>query len=277
MSNQLTPLEALIQQLRALCPPSIKTLIGMIEENQYYADFVNLVKEYLPEREKEILKETGPATQIAAFASHFEDRYFPLGGYLKMGEAENYSDLVGSIPLIPLGFGYQEYDDLAANGNAGFMLMTYIFRQPCGDQGARVALGEGCQNHVATDLLQKLPEGGFSTQEIHELLDKTLYSALALWGDMINLSTDNDYLDMDDEMYGNSVPPDWSKENVEYFTKEWKEAEQKQKTVYELADKFDKKPQGYFQEVIEFIFKSKEAKDGTDSEQRVNALPVGAA
>jgi hypothetical protein len=249
----------------------------MIEENQYYADFVNLVKEYLPEKEQEIPEEAGPAAQIAAFASHFEDRYFPLGDYLKMGEAENYDDLVRSIPLIPLGFGYQDYDDLVANGSAGFMLMTYIFRQPYDDQGARVALGEGCQDHVSIDLLQKLPDGGFSTEEIHALLDKTPYGALALWGDMINLSTGNEYLDIDDEMYGNSVPPDWSKENVEYLTKEWKEAEQKQKAVYELADKLEKKPQEYFREVIECIFKRKEAEDGADAEPGTNALPVGAA
>ena len=168
MSDQATPLEALVRQFRSYRPPSIGTLIGMLQDNQDYADFVHLVKEFLAGKGD---GDSGPARSGAAngqFADYFEDRYFPLPHYLRFGDAEEYSDLTQSIPLIALGFGYQDYDDLVQNGNTGAMLMTYFFRQPYGDQGARVALGEACQEHVPAELLQRIPEQGFTPEEMHQ-------------------------------------------------------------------------------------------------------------
>jgi len=64
--------------MRSLNPPSLSILIAQIGEIEDYHDFVKLVKEFLPEREKDILHELTPAAQMAAFTSYFEDRYFPL-------------------------------------------------------------------------------------------------------------------------------------------------------------------------------------------------------
>jgi hypothetical protein len=214
---------------------------------------------------------------MAKFADYFEDRYFPLPQYLRFGEAEEYAALVNSIPLIALGFGYQDYDDLIANGGDGYQLMTYFFRQPYDDQGARVAMGESCQAHVPAELLERLPEGGFFPEEIHKLLDGTPYSALALWGDMIHLSTGNDFLDIDEEMMGNSVPPEWARENVEYFTRAWAEAQAKQEITHAMAMQFDEKPQEFFQEIIDFMDKRKEARDGTNADQGTDTVSVGIA
>ena len=258
MPDPAAPLECLVRQLRSYRPPSISTLIGMLQDNQDYADFVHLVQEFLPERETEILGQPGPEQQIASFAGYFEDRYFPLPHFLRFGDAEEYSDLTQSIPLIALGFGYQDYDDLVQNGNTGSMLMTYFFRQPYGDQGARISLGEACQEHVSSELLQRIPEQGFTPEELHKLLDGTPYQALAAWGDLIHLNTGNDLLDTDEEMMSNSVLPEWSKENVTYFTRQWAEAQEKQQGPFAMAEEFEKKPAAYFQEVLDFIDQQKE-------------------
>ncbi|MDD5702429.1 MAG: hypothetical protein PHU23_10320 [Dehalococcoidales bacterium] len=258
MPDSAAPLECLIRQLRFYRPPSISTLVGMLQDNQDYADFVHLVKEFVPERETEILGQPGPEQQIASFAGYFEDRYFPLPHFLRFGDAEEYSDLTQSIPLIALGFGYQDYDDLVQNGNTGAMLMTYFFRQPYGDQGARIALGESCQEHVPAELLQRIPEQGFTPEELHQLLDGTSYQSLATWGDLIHLNTGNDLLDTDEEMLSNSVLPEWSRENVTYFTRQWAEAQEKQQGPFAMADEFEKKPAAYFQELMDFIDQQKE-------------------
>jgi hypothetical protein len=251
-------------------------LIGLLHDNRDYADFVQLVKEFLPEKEEEILGQSGPDQQIASFASYFEDRYFPLPHFFKFGEAEEYSDLTDHVPLIALGFGYQDYDDLVQNGNTGAMLMTYFFRQPDGDQGARVALGEGCQEHVPVELLQRIPESGFTPEEMHRLLDGTPYSALAAWGDLINLNSGNELLDTDEEMMSNSVMPEWYRENVEHFTHQWAEAQEIQQGPFAMAEKFEKKPAAYFQEVMDFIARRQEEKNGTRIDQGTDTLPVGA-
>jgi hypothetical protein len=258
MPDANTPLECLVRKLRASRPPSLSTLIGMLQDNQNYADFVQLVKEFLPERETDILGQPGPEQQIASFASYFEDRYFPLPHFLRFGEAEEYADLTQSIPLIALGFGYQDYDDLVQNGNTGAMLMTYFFRQPYGDQGARIALGEACQEQVPAELLQRIPEQGFTTEELHKLLDRTPYQSLATWGDLIHLNTGNELLDTDEEMMSNSVLPEWSKENVKYFTRQWAEAQEKQQGPFAMAEEFEKQPSVYFQKIIDFIDQQKE-------------------
>ena len=70
-----TPLEGLREKLRNARPPSISILLGVFRNVETYNDFVNLVREYLPEREKEILEKPTPHEQMACFASHFEDRY----------------------------------------------------------------------------------------------------------------------------------------------------------------------------------------------------------
>jgi hypothetical protein len=263
MPDPAAPLECLVWQLRSYRQPSISTLIGMLQDNQDYADFVHLMKEFLPEREMEILGQPGPEQQIVSFAISFEERYFPLPHFLRFGEAEEYSDLTQSIPLIALGFSYQDYDDLVQNGNTGAMLMTYFFRQPYGDQGARIALGEACQEQVPAELLQRIPEQGFTPEELHRLLDGTPYQALATWGDLIHLITGNDLLDTDEEMMSNSVLPEWSKENVAYFTRQWAEAQEKQQGPFSMAEEFEKKPLAYFQEVMDFIDQQKESQNGT--------------
>jgi hypothetical protein len=249
----------------------------MLQDNRCYADFVRLVKEFLPEKEHEILNRPALEQQIASFAGYFEDRYFPLPFFFREEEAEEYSDLTESMPLIAMGFGYQEYDDLVQNGNGGAGLMTYFFSQPYGDQGARIALGEACQEYVSAELLQRIPETGFTTEELHLLLDGTAYSALALWGDLINLATGNDFLDTDEEMMSNSVLPDWTRENVEYFTRQWAEAEEKQGLTYAMAEQFEKNPSQYFQEVVDFIDQRKELQNGSAVKPGNAAIPVGAA
>jgi hypothetical protein len=237
----------------------------MLQDNQDYADFVQLVKEFLPERETEILGQPGPEQQIASFAGYFEDRYFPLPHCLRFGDAEKYSDLTQSIPLIALGFGYQDYDDLVQNGNTGSMLMTYFFRQPYGDQGARIALGEACQEQVPAELLQRIPEQGFTTEDLHKLLDGTRFQSLATWGDLIHLNTGNDLLDTDEEMMSNSVLPEWTRENVAYFMRQWVEAQEIQQGPFAMADQFEKKPVAYFQEVMNYIDQQKEKQNGANT------------
>jgi hypothetical protein len=277
MPDQTTPLEVLVRQLRFFRPPSLRALIGRLQDNRCYADFVRLVKEFLPEKEHAILNQPAPEQQIASFAGYFEDRYFPLPFFFREEEAEEYADLTESIPLIALGFGYQEYDDLVQNGNSGVGLMTYFFSQPYGDQGARTALGEACRQQVSSELLQRIPETGFTTEDLHLLLDSTAYSALALWGDMINLCTGNDFLDTDEEMMSNSVLPDWTRENVDYFTREWEEAEEKQSLTHAMAEQFEKNPSQYFQEVMDFIDQKKELQNGSAVKPGTDALSMGAA
>ena len=103
MSDVTHPLLILGVKLRSVGPPSLQMLIAHIQDAEEYEDFWRLVIELLPEREREILDEPTPGEQIAAFASFFEDRYFPLQDGLREGDAEGYSDLTYQIPVVVMG------------------------------------------------------------------------------------------------------------------------------------------------------------------------------
>ena len=94
MSDSSSPLLTLGAKLRSMGPPSLESLVSRIEEMEEYADFERLVTELLPERKREILSQATPRHQIAAFASYFEDRYFPIHESFKVGDVEGYSDLL---------------------------------------------------------------------------------------------------------------------------------------------------------------------------------------
>lgn len=257
MSDSAGSLEILARKLRSHYPVSLAATIELFQAQQDHSVFIKLVREFLPERETEILRCATPGEKMMAFARYFEERYFPLPYYFSTGDAEEYGDLVSYLPLIPLGFSYQEYDELVMDDDIGLMLMSYFFRNPYGEPGARVPLAEACQQKVPVELLQRIPEPGYTPEELHRLLDHTPYQLLATWGDMINLSTNNDFLDIDQEMLDNSELPDWSRETVDYFTRQWAEAERLRHEVFAMAEKFNEQPAAYLREILDFIDRRK--------------------
>jgi hypothetical protein len=90
--------------------------------------------------------------------------------------------------------------------------------------------------------------------------------ALAVWGDMLFSNTDNFFLDTDEEMYYSSVPPEWSREDVEWLTRAWRGAQEKQEAVFEMASRFEQAPEKLFTEVIDFITKQQELKDDAEAD-----------
>ena len=254
MSERDGALLALTRRMLSLGPPSLSILIARLSEMEEYDDFVNIVKEFLPEREEEILHELTPAIQVAAFASYFEDRYFPLNDNLKLGEGESYYELTRSIPVIVKGLSYDDYQYIPSDWRPGFQLMTYLLEDPYEEGDAPIALAEACQEHVPVELLQRVPEGGLSLGEAHQLLDNTRYKALALWGDVMWFSTGNFFIDTDYEMlWGGGYGPDWDRETVENLTQQWQQSERIEQEVSDLADWLEEDLATRFEEILNFI------------------------
>jgi hypothetical protein len=253
-------------------PPSLLSLIARIQEMEEFTDFLKLLRELLPEREREILNEPTPGDQIAAFASFFQDRYFPLHDGVAY-DAECYSDLTHRIPVIPLGLSWDDYHEIPSDYRLGLQLMTYLVERGYEDEGegARVPLAEECQVHVPRDLLDRVPQGGIDQGEVHILLDDTPHSALASWADYLNLNTGNGFLDMtyEDVCYECT---EWSKDNVEALTQEWLEAMQFQQNCMDMADWLEEDPPGRFKQLLDFIDKRR-----VKHERRRSNASVGAA
>jgi len=245
------PLLTLALRIRSTGPPSLTALIARLEEMEEYDDFAALVREFLPDREREILNLCTPTEQIAAFATHFEDRYFPLHDGMKV-MVEEYRELTIGIPLILMGLSWDDYHEIPSEYRLGFQLMTFLLETPWGeDDGARVPLGEACEGHVPADLLSRVPEGGLSREEAHRLLDDTPHAALALWADILNQDTGNPFLDSTYEEWYD--PPPWDRETVDHLTGEWLRSEGITQKVWAFADWLEGDPSGHFGELLDFL------------------------
>jgi len=252
MPEKAGPLLALAEKLLARSIPSLSSLIAHISDAENHAAFVELVKRYLPERAREILQLRTPQSQIAEFASRFEDRYFPLEDAFKLGEAEGYGDITYRIPVIVMGNSYEDYHEVTEWRPAA-MLMTYLIENPWNEQDENVALAEACDEHVPQELVQRAGERRLSPGEAHRLLDGTRYEPLVSWADGLHYCTNNFFLDTDYETLMNSIPPDWTRENVDELTTQWKQAEATQEKWGDFMEWLEGDLPGRFEELVNFI------------------------
>jgi hypothetical protein len=232
-------------------PPSLETLIAKLDEAEEYQEFLRIIREFLPEREAEILHEPTPDQQIRAFASRFEDRYFPLD----TGVEESYRDMIRGIPVVVMGLSYDDFHEGVSNWRPGFLLMTYLCQSGYDDEGTKVAQAEACLEHVPADLIRQAPDGGLSPEEVHELFDDTPHKALANWADILYARTGNFFLDTDYETLWEGGFPDWDRETVEEFTRQWQQAEATYDEIGNLAGWLEEDPPARFAELIKIIRK----------------------
>lgn len=258
-------------RLVSLAPPKLSYIIVQIKEAGNLTEFIKIIREFLPEREADIMSTTSMTQQIASFCSYFEDRYFPLQEMFKdfeYNEIESYGELVQGVPIIDnLGFDYEQYHEIPENYRDSIKLITFLVECPFeGDEGARLVLGEACAKLVPIKLLKMVPEGGFCRESLHKYLDKTPYEGVVTWVDMMWVDTGNYFFDLELTRCGcgmGYIPrPDWTREVVDDLTQEWKRAE-KIMNDFEVFKKWlEAKPKDRFKEILDFILEKEKQANG---------------
>ncbi len=246
-----TPVEILAEKLLAVAPPSIPTLVAVLTEQEDFADFRELVRTFIPEHEGDILREKTPQAQIASFATHFEDQYFPIGG--KFIEFENYSELLQRIPCEIRGISYEDYDQIGQYWDPPYVLMAYMVKSPYDEEGERIGLAESCMEIVPKELVERVPAKGLPPTIIHTLLDGTRFEGLAIMADYIHQNTGNFFLDTDDEMFYSGEGPEWTMEEVKAATQDWLEADALDAKINKLGEWLKEDLAGHFKELLDFI------------------------
>ena len=258
LRQKVTPLAALREKLTCVHPPSISLILSLFQNVETYNDFVKLVRDFLPEREQEILQKTSPSAQMAAFASYFEDRYLPLHPAFKDGEVEDdYSELLRDIPVMVRGFGWEDYHELN-NNRLGLQLMCYLFEPPMqGDNdmaGERAALADGFPPEYQREV-RRVPAGGISLDDARLIFKGKKWTGLHNCAEYINQSTDNWFLDTDEEMRGNMQNTEWDKETIASMSKEWLKADAYYDKIIKFAEWLEDKKEGvaHFKETLDFL------------------------
>ena len=197
---------------------------------------------------------------MSFFATHFRDKYFPLAYYFEDGywdADDGYDPLLREVPIT---YGGVELDDLhevdqwgAGNLLLGSLHLPHLYARS--DMGLATVWLEECAAHVDQAQLQRLPENGWSQQELHRLLDGTRFEAAAIFAAWLGNNTDNAFLDAHPE-YPLAEP--WNTEAVRLLTNDWRQAELLQNRMSQLSAWLEEDPGPRYTEMLDFIFQREE-------------------
>ena len=206
-------------------PPSLSRLIDLVLNYDSIVEFLELVREYLPEHEGEIMAQGEEQSRIERFCSLFGNRYFPLADLPDYGDDSLLSDFLQYIPVELMGFAYDDYEEFNSFRD-GFILLLAVVESPYAET-SRVPLLERVKELVGKDLLALIPPEGWSLDDIHRMLDGTEYEGCVAFADWVHNNTDCWQLDANHTDYG---PEFWSRDIVDGLTRQWP-------TVMDLQDK----------------------------------------
>jgi len=259
MSSDTSPLLELVNEINKFLPRSLGHLCAFIQGSSGYPYFVSLIRDYLPESETEILVQPTIAEQVAKFAELFGEQYFPLSDWLTTLEVESYDDLLTSIPLEVRGLDDQFYHDLPSDGRVGLLIMTALVEPPYMNEGARIPIIEKCLDYVPKEMLEKIPENGFTVADLDSALIGTPYEALVLWSRMIDHGTDNFFIDTDVEElsmsygHGYSGVPQWDIETVNFLSTQHHQANEIWDKTLALCRMIEEKPKDVLWEILNIL------------------------
>jgi hypothetical protein len=263
------PLSILARRL-LIGPPSLAHLIDLFANSEVVKAFAELVREYLPEHEAEIMSQDMDG-RMQKFCEYFNPRYFPLadGAYCEI----DMEDFVSYIPVDLMGFTYEDYHNFE-DFRPGYILMLSLVVYPYWDgyesdeelrlanQGklekmvaARVPIVEEVARLVGEELAALIPANGWSPEDLHRMTDGTNYEGCGDFADWVCSATGCMQLDATYEEYSGE---EWRRELVEELTKQWPKVRQVQMKIAHMTDWLEDDPRTNFRELLAFLLDRKD-------------------
>jgi hypothetical protein len=253
-------------RLLAAAPPRLAALQERLLGAEGLVEFLELVRQYIPGHEAEVMQAMGPEERLPIFANHFQDQYFPLHWVFDqpMDDDVGYSYMSESIHTLSLGWSEDDWHDIESRHN-GHQLLFALCRccdstMHFHDDGVRIPALEACAIHTRKNVLARIPDGGYTREELHRRLDGTEYEAAAKAADWFYNDTGNGFLDYDDEMSQNAYDP-WEPETVRALTQLWAEADLLTDQVNALRVWLEEDTNQNFGQLLDFIEQRKEVVD----------------
>jgi hypothetical protein len=253
-------------RLKAGAPPRLAGLQELVMGAEGLTEFLELVRRYTPDHEAEVMRAAGPEERLPIFARHFKAAYFPLHWVFDgpMDGGVGYSYMAESIHTLSLGWGDDDWHDIESR-LVGHQLLFALCRCCDGtkhlyDDRVRIPALEACAVHTRKDILTRIPNGGYTREELHRRLDGTEYEAAAKAADWFHNDTGNGFLDYDEEMSQYAQDP-WDQESVAALTKLWAEADLLLDQVEALTLWLEKDTNRHFGQLLDFIEQRKEVMD----------------
>jgi len=246
------PLSVLAEKL-TLGPPALGALVDILEKSDTVRGFLELVREYLPENEREIMA-LDTFDRVAQFTRLFDQRYFPLAefGY---DDDEVMEQLIYTIPVMLGGMTSEEYHEFSDFGMGHILLLSlveypYYTESEEGGIHARVPLLEEVTEQVGKELAERIPPEGWKPKVLHEACDGSDFAGVADFGDWVCSCTDTWVLDTNYEEYGEEQ---WSREVVDILTEQWPRVRQIRDNMMHMSSWLEDSPKAHFEELLNHI------------------------
>ncbi|MFA5401253.1 MAG: hypothetical protein WC359_12470 [Dehalococcoidia bacterium] len=256
------PLSLLTNKLLA-GPPALKVIINMLTEFGSLENFRRLIREFLPDKEKEILREP-LSRRIYRFRYLFAQKYYPLPD-----KTDNIGYFADIMPIDLLGLSYDTYHEI--DMRPGYLLLLSLIVYPYqgserslssedfyGEKDAgRVPLLGKVQQMIGKEIARRIPKDGWDPETLHKFTDGTKYDGLGGFADWATGQTGCAMLDFSYSgchyEQGSSEPAfEWSMNNVERLTQEWPRMYSIRAKIDRLAEQVEYST-AYFSEMLEFL------------------------
>ncbi|MBA7710444.1 hypothetical protein ES703_119386 [subsurface metagenome] len=196
-------------------PPSIVRLVDLLEASDSVAEFLSLVREFLPDHEADIMAAVDDSYRIERFCHYFSNQYFPLEDVEGAYDDFTIGDFIQHIPVSLMGFSWDDYEQFN-DFRGGFILLLSMVESPW-DNDERVPILERVKELVGKSLVELIPPDGWSLDDIHRMFEGSEYEGVVAFADWIHSTTGYLQLDANYTDYG---PEAWSTEIVTDLTAE---------------------------------------------------------
>ena len=246
-----------LEELRKLLdrgPPRLSALLSCFGEAEGYTQFVCLVREFLPDREHEILNAGDQEEMVLAFVGAFEERYFPLDG-MGMGFAgEEFDSLLYYIPVGLHGLDEDDYHfmtDWKPSHILGALLVDFEGEMAMCGQGIRTTLMEVVEGTFSREALERLPVRGYSLDFLRAETPPELVGLVRI-AEYVCHSTGCFFMDATYEDLCGDLP-NWDREVVEFFVEHWAINQRIDVEINKFEEWIEESPEARFRELVRFL------------------------
>jgi len=210
-------------------PPALVRLVDLIEASDSVAEFLNLVRELLPEHEVDIMAAIDDGYRIERFCHYFGNQYFPLeDNYAVYTDDFTIGDFISHIPVPLMGFSWDDYEGFNDYRDS-FVLLISMVESPYNND-ERLPILERVKEIVGKSLVELIPPDGWSLADIHRMFEGSKYEGVVAFTDWIHSNPGCMQLDAN---YSEYAPEMWGMELINDLTSQWP-------TVIDLQDKMSR-------------------------------------
>lgn len=244
------PLADLAQKL-LVGPPSLVRLIDILEGSDSVVEFLQLVREFLPNHEADIMAAVSDSYRIERFCHYFDNQYFPLDVDVGFIDDFTLGDFTHQIPVRLMGWSMDDYASFDSFRD-GLVLLLSMMESPYDSSydDERIPILEKVKTLVGKELVELIPPDGWSEEDIHRVFDETEYKGVAVFCDWLNQNTGCWQLDANYSEYEMEM---WSTRCVDGLTQQWPQVIDLQEQMFKIQEWLEEDMHYNFKKLLEFM------------------------